>query len=958
MKRKLIEYKMKFVLGAVFLVILVLLARVSYLQLVQTEEYRTLARNNYIRIAPVFAPRGEIFDRNGEKIVTNRPIYTVSINDLNLEGTTYHLYLNRTGADIVDMADTLAWILAGDEETLLYFEQISGETLQDYAKKNGVTIKQGEDSGNAGANDEQLYVLKKKFIEEKIKERARDNKNQLEQGQRLEIAVVYNPSTMATLNRYDLESYGVTVEKKADVLSTLVQMLLNKGVYQGQTAYEIESRMRKEIRDKKLYRPYEPVLVAEDIPPEMVVALREKQMELPGVVVDIQPVRDYPYGDLLTHVLGYVQNIKKEQYEAHKDEGYLMNDLYGQNGLELVYEKYLRGEHGARQVEVDASGRPVRDLGLKPAVPGNDLVLTIDLDLQLAAEKALADGVKRAQGAGFKLARAGAAVVMDVRTGAILAMASYPTYHPGIFTGGLTSAEWQELQESGALLNRAIAATYPPGSTFKMVTSAAILEKKIVDPEYKMPDPGYYRLGRGVFRDWKPGGHGSVDLRKALEVSCDTYFYQFGRMAGVDAIAHFAREFGLGQKTGINLPGEMRGTLPTPEWKYEMVKSMLIRYNKDFARVRELNRMIDETQSESRKQELRRLRDEELEKQLKKHEWDLNWQQYETINMSIGQGDNTYTPLQLVSYVAAIANGGTLYKPYLVEKVVSPHGALIKEFKPEIRHKVDIDPENLQIIREGMHRVTLPPTGTASGVFYGFKHSAAAKTGTAEVIDANGRKKGNHALFVTFAPYEKPEVAVAVVLEYGDSGSGYAGPIARQILEAYFNDSGATDIDKSKDRAGGDAAAGREEEPAGRETGVVAINWPGLEKHQDGEAGLNEPGGTSFDQMLWEKLHEMPAATRPVTGPSVPAPLPRAGRQAQQQPAPAPQQHQPAPAPQQPQQAPAQQQQPASEPRPQPAPVPQPPPVNAPQAGQPASPQQQPAPGAHLPAQPEGGSNG
>lgn len=937
MKRKLIEYRMKFVLGAVFLVILILLARVSYLQLVQTEQFRTLARNNYIRIVPVFAPRGEIFDRNGAKIVTNRPIYTVSINDLNLEGTTYHLYLNRTGAGIVDLADKLAWILAGDEETVLYFEQISGETLQDYAGESGVSIKEAADSGHGGTGDEQLYTLKKNFIEEKIKERAGDNKSLLEQGQRLEIAVVYNPATVESLKQYNLEAYGVTLEKKADVLSTLVQMLLNKGVYRDQTAYEIESRVRKEIRDKKLYRPYEPVMVAENIPPEMVVALREKQMEMPGVVVDVQPVRDYPYGDLLTHALGYVQNIKKEQYEAHKDEGYLMNDLYGQNGLELVYEKYLRGEHGARQVEVDASGRPVRDLGLKPAVPGDDLVLTIDLDLQKAAEKALADGVKRARGAGFKLANAGAAVAMDVRTGAILAMASYPTYHPGIFTEGLTSAQWQELQDSGALLNRVIAATYPPGSTFKMVTSAAILENKIVDPDYKIADPGYYRLGRGVFRDWKPGGHGLVDLRKALEVSCDTYFYQFGRMAGVDAIARYASEFGLGEKTGINLPGEMSGTLPTPEWKYEMVKNMLIRYNPDFARVRELNQMIGEAQSEARKQQLRRLRDEELAKQLKKHEWDLNWQQYETINMSIGQGDNTYTPLQLVSYVAAIANGGTLYKPYLVEKIVSPRGSLIKEFKPEIRRKVDIDPANLQIIREGMHRVALPPTGTASGVFLGFKHSVAAKTGTAEVIDASGRKKGNHAIFVSFAPYEKPEVAVAVVLEYGDSGSGYAGPIARQILEAYFNDPGAKDAASPEDTAGGETA-GAGEVPAGGATGVVAVNWPGLNKRQGEEPASNEPGGNSIDQLLWEKLREKPAVTRPVTVSTTPAPA----RDARQAPPPAPVTSQ-QPPPATGQQTPPVPEQPSPAPPQQPAPAPQPPPaVNQPE--QPVPPQQQ-APG-------------
>lgn len=782
MRKKIVESKMKFVLGGVFLVLLILIARLSFIQFVQTEKFRTLAQNNYIRIVPIFAPRGEIFDRNGEKIVTNRPIYTVSVNDLNFEGTTYRLYLNRVGADTVQMADTLSWILAGDDETVAYFEQVSGNKVADFAKENGIDMAKEKDK-------QKIYTIKKKFIEEAIKGRAKEQKSLLEQGEKLEMAVVFNPSTAAELKGQNLAQFGVTMEKKTDTLSKLVAMLAQANVLQGKSAYEMEANVRSKIMANKVDRPYEPVMVAEDVPFNIVVALREKQMELPGVVVDVQPVREYPYGELLTHVLGYVQNIKKDQYDQHKDEGYLMNDLYGQNGLENVYEKQLRGEHGAKQMEVDASSRPVRDLGLKPAVPGDDLVLTVDLDLQKATEQALADGIARVQKAGFSLSRAGAAIVMDVHTGAILSMASYPSYNPGIFTGGLSATQWQDLQQSGALLNRSISATYAPGSTFKMVTASAILQNHIVDPTYQISDPGYYKLGQGIFRDWKPGGHGLVDLRHALEWSCDTYFYQFGRAAGVNNIARAAKEFGLGQKTGINLPGEASGNVPTPEWKYELVKNMLINYNGDFARVRELNKMIDQAdkaKDESRKQELTQERDKELAKQLKKHEWDLDWQQFETVNMAIGQGDNTYTPLQLVSYVSAIANGGSLYTPYVVERVVSPQGKVVQEVSPKVSHKVDVDPENLQIIREGMHMVTLPPTGTGSAIFSGAKYTAAAKTGTAEVVDANGNKKGNHALFVSFTPYEKPEIAVVVVLEYGNSGSGYAGPVARQILDAYY----------------------------------------------------------------------------------------------------------------------------------------------------------------------------
>lgn len=939
MNRKLVEYKMKFVLGAVMLVLLVLLAKISYLQLVQTEEYRTMARNNYIRIVPVFAPRGEIFDRDGEKIVTNRPIYTVSINDLNLQGTTYRLYLDRTGADAVRMADMLAWILAGDEEAVLYFKQISDQELV-----IGDNLTEAE-----------AYTVKKKFIEETIKDRISDNKAKLETGKPLEIGVAYHPETINTLRRQDLASFGVRMEKKTDELSDLVAMLFDAGVYKDETPYEVESRVRQNIMDKKLYRPYEPVLVAEDIPLQVVVALREKQMDLPGAVVDIKPTRAYPHKELLSHVLGYVQNINAEQYREHKDEGYLMNDLFGQNGLEKVYEKYLRGENGARQVEVDASSRPVRDLGMKQPVPGNDLVLTIDLDLQKAAEQALADGVRRARQAGYIYSKGGAAVVMDVHTGAVLAMASYPGFEPQLFEGGLSETQYRELQESKALMNRAITGLYPPGSTFKMVTAAAILENKVVDPEYKMPDPGYFMLGNGRFRDWKPGGHGAVDLREALGVSCDTYFYKFGLQAGVNAIAHYAREFGLGKKTGINLPGEVSGTVPTPEYKYEKEKNFLVWTHEEFAQVRELNRMIEEAESEARKQQLVRLRDKELEKQLKKFEWDLHWHAYDTVNMSTGQGYNMYTPLQLAAYVTAIANGGTLYRPYLVDKIVSSDGKVVKEFAPKVRQKVDIKPDNLQIIREGMHMVTLPPAGTAAAVFAGAKYTAAAKTGTAE----NEKGEGNaHALFVSFAPYEKPEVAVAVVLEYGHSGSGYAGPIARQILDAYFagkkstgpgaateqEPGGSTNAIEPPDRAEAEQADNLIDWAA-----IPSLSWPGWETEPGPEPAPARPAL----QPVSARSGDQPAEVTPSNSPARASQSPPASQntqpavQAQPVVQPGTSTGQPPPA-----VAPAEQQ-PAPAVSPSPAATPARPPEQpgGPQQAQPASPaptpqgeQEQPAP--------------
>ncbi|MCL2337933.1 MAG: penicillin-binding protein 2 [Firmicutes bacterium] len=892
MKRKQLEIRTRYVLAGVALVFIILLTRISFLQLVQTEQYRTLARNNYIRLVPIFAPRGEIFDRNGAKIVANRPIYTVSINVLNVKGTTYEVTLERIGADTVRMAEQMAPILARDPE---YLRLAGGGVKAD-----------GEPAANA------------KLIAEQIKTLVAKHKTELENGRPLVLAAIYNPDVAALLTGQPWDAYGIRVDKQTDMLSRLVALLFPKGVFEEKSLYQAERRIRDDIRGKKAY---ESLLVAEDVPMETVMELQERQLELPGVVVDVQPIRDYPDGQLLGHVLGYVQNIKSEQYEKHKDEGYLMNDLYGQNGLEIMFENELRGEHGARQVEVDAYNNPVRELGFKQPVPGNDLVLTVDAQLQQAAEKALAEGVQRVQKSGYPLAKGGAAVVLDVNTGAVLAMASYPSYNPGVFAN-LTTVKWQELQDSGALLNRAIS-LYPPGSTFKMATLAAVLENNVVDPTYRMADPGYFTLGRR-YNDWQAGGHGYVDARGALQHSCDTYFWRYGLAAGQEAIGKYATEFGLGQLTGIGLPGEMAGSVPSPEHKYELVKSMLISYNADFAAVRDYNSQIKaveqklaeagndaaaKIQLNQEKNDLQTKRDTELNKQLEKHAWDLQWQSYDTLNMAIGQGDNWYTPLQLADYVAAVANGGTLYQPYLVERVVAPNGNVVKEFAKTVRNTVELKPENLKIIQEGMHLVTLPPAGTAAGVFAGFKESAAAKTGTAEVFNAKGVKIGNHAAFVAYAPYEKPEVAVAVFIEFGQAGSGYAGPVGRKILDAYFAEAAKNPLPAGQTgqvNNNGQVAGGQ---PTGQEQlsdAAPSLVWSDLtEQSTAAPAGADErfryyehrlEQWQTAQKAAWQaaqkaaaqRAAQKAAAAAPppasATGPEPPAAAPQGGQQGQPEP--------------------------------------------------------------------------
>lgn len=644
MERKIIEKKTRVLLFIVSFIFVVLISRLAYMQLLETERFETLAKQNHMRLNPIIAPRGEIYDRKGVKIVGNKPVYTVSL-----------VYLGLKDTDRV--VNRVAGILGMDPKEIM-----------------------------------------------------------------------------------------------------------------------------KKLEEQQL-RMFQPVRLATDVPLETITVLEEQRLELPGVVIDVEPVRNYHFGSMLSHVLGYVQEIKQEQLKRNQDKGYRLGDMYGQEGLENAFEPYLRGQDGARQVEVDAQARPVRDLGIKEPVPGNNLVLTIDAELQKTAEASLERQVLYMRKLGYE-SKGGATVMIDVRTGAIRAMASYPTYEPSIWINGLSQKQWEDLQKSGALPNRVLH-LYPPASTFKMVLAVAGVDTGKVDPSWALSDPGYYIFGNRTFNDWKPGGHGRVDMRKALSESCNTYFWYIGhRVLGVDIIGKYARMFGFGERTGIEIPGEPAGNVPTPEYKYKRNKAYLDAvYEPKFKAVEEKYKplLAGATDPEER-QKLEKAKQRELravQNQYDQYKWDLNWQVYDTLNMSIGQGYNECTPLQLVNYVAAIANGGTRWKPYLVEKVTSPDGKILKEFKPQKIGEVGVKPEALKVAQEGMNMVT--GIGTASGIFSGFPIQVAGKTGTGEVFG-----RDNHALFVAYAPFKNPEVAVATVVDYGGKGGMAAGPVARDLFAAYF----------------------------------------------------------------------------------------------------------------------------------------------------------------------------
>ncbi|MGI5942079.1 MAG: penicillin-binding protein 2, partial [Pelotomaculaceae bacterium] len=503
MERKWIESKMQVFLIIVCAIFVFLTGRLVYMQLLENDRFTTLARENRIRLTNITAPRGEVFDRNGIKLVGNQPVYTVTLVNLGQEDTS-----------------------------------------------------------------------------------------------------------------------GV-VQRLASIL----------GLDPGEIQAKIDNQSRM----------YEPVKIADRVSSEVVTRIEEQRLELPGVDIDIESQRDYPNGIMLANVMGYVREINEEQLKENRDKGYRLGDPFGQTGLEYTYESFLRGEDGGRQVEVDSMARPVRDLGVKDPVPGNNLILTIDSRVQAAAEAALAKASQAALAQGYAEARAGAAVALDVRSGAVLAMASYPTYDPVKLSGVLTQKESEEIFSSPwkPVLNRALLA-YAPGSTFKMIVAMAGLESGSTTPGEAISDPGYFFWGT-TFRDWKPGGHGSVDLVKALKVSCDTYFYQLGLRMGIDEITSMARRFGLGEKTGIELPGEESGVVPSPESKLQLRLNYLSREAREKAQdiQRKYKELLAKTTDEVQRRDLLKKRSEEL----RAVEWELDWHDYDTIITSIGQGDNRYTPL-------------------------------------------------------------------------------------------------------------------------------------------------------------------------------------------------------------------------------------------------------------------------------------------------------------------------
>lgn len=504
--------------------------------------------------------------------------------------------------------------------------------------------------------------------------------------------------------------------------------------------------LQKRWQEGQRLPSYRPVPLAMDVSRATLERIQEQGVELPGVLTEVKPVRAYPEQGSAAHLLGYLGEITKKELKSTDFDSYRGGDFVGKTALERAYESQLRGSKGKKLLEVDVQGNLLRQLEMEPSRPGLKAYLTLDRDLQRAADRAFGS-------------KAGAAIALDVSSGEVLAMVSRPTFNPALFARGIQGQEWRQLAQDARhpLQNKAIAGQYPPGSIFKIVVALAALREGTATTDTVVHCDGDFELAESRYRCWKNRGHKDTDLRKALRESCDVWFYQIGLKLGIDKLSQAAREFGLGAPTGYPLPGERAGVMPSQEWKQQ-------RFNRP-------------------------------------------WYAGETVIAAIGQGFVLTTPMQLAVMTAAVANGGKILKPRVIRTIEDWDGKILQQSQRQIVRQLDYSSATWKAVRQALVDVVNAPHGTG--------HSArmedvlvAGKTGTSQVVrrksdeeeeqeqgdDEVPRQYRAHALFVAYAPADNPEIAVAVIVEHGESGGRTAGPIAKEIIARYF--------ELNKDRAG------------------------------------------------------------------------------------------------------------------------------------------------------------
>ncbi len=656
--------------------------RLYDMQIINGEGYKNLSDQRTSANVTEKAPRGEIIDRNGKVLVTNRKGYSIKLQKTSISDEEFNAML------------------------LKLFEIFDEEQ---YIVTDSLPITQIEPFEYTFKDDKE----KRKWFEgvKKISEKM----------------------TPYELLEYYRESYKIPQEMDAHGLRRL-------------------AGMRYEIR-KSGFSINQAYIIAEDVSAVVVSKIKERQSEFPGVSVTEEFFRKYTQGNLAAHILGRIGKIYKEEYEELEEKGYSLNDLVGKEGIEKICEEELKGQDGSENIYYGKAAELLDDDGEVPATPGNYVVLTIDANLQKAAEESLAKNIQQiaASGEGHERrgadADSGAAVVIDVKTGDVLALATYPTYDPATF-----NEMYSELSNDPAkpLWNRAISGTYTPGSTFKPLTAIAALSTGAISIDEELPCEGVYT----AFQDYQPKcwiwseqhkTHGMQNVTKAIENSCNCFFFETGRLTGINAISEYAKKMGLCEKTGIELTEEVSGNVSNPAYK-----ATLFANNED-----------------------------------------KRWVGGDTIQTAIGQSFSAFTPIGLANYAATIANGGTRYRTHIIKSVHSTvDGSLVYENKPEIVSEIEISDDNLNAIKLGMLGVA--DEGSAKQIFNGYPISVGGKTGTAQI----SKKASNNALFITFAPFDKPEIAVAVVIEHGYRGAN-AAYVARDIYDEYFGLKNGGDIESN-----------------------------------------------------------------------------------------------------------------------------------------------------------------
>ena len=503
--------------------------------------------------------------------------------------------------------------------------------------------------------------------------------------------------------------------------------------------------IRYEITTKG-YSNTKSLTISENVPREILAQISERNFDFPGITVTTDSQRKYNYGNLASHIVGYIGKISEAEYNS-EPEIYENDDYVGRTGIESSFEKYLRGTDGKQEIEMSVDGTVTGESTTSEAIQGSSVVLTIDSTLQNATEQALKNNIEKIRNGGFSGtydAKGGAVVVMDVKSGEVLAMASYPDYDPNLWVGGISKKDYEEIKEKNSLFNKSISGSYAPGSIYKMVTAISALETGAVSITERINDTGVYYYGNKTWKCWYytdyHRGHGYLDVSEAIQHSCNFYFYEVSRRMGIDNLVKYARYFGLGNKTGIELPSETAGTLASKEASEKQGKY---------------------------------------------------WNGGDVLNAAIGQGDNDFSPIQIAKYISMVANGGNKVNPTIIKTILNADGTEVP--KSEIREyskqklgltddsaeDVTIGQENLNAVLEGMKSVTYETGGTAYNIFKNFNIEVGGKTGSAEA----GRDV--NAWFVGFAPYNDPEIAVVVLVENGGHGN-YTAEVARDIIAEYF----------------------------------------------------------------------------------------------------------------------------------------------------------------------------